>query len=93
MEWLLLVRRSPRVHSSWSLAACGRALPSEVSCSNCSDLYAIFSFLSGYKSRDSVPKLVEDYLSGYLKLDPFVTHHRPLEKINETFDMMHAGER
>ncbi|ELU18779.1 hypothetical protein CAPTEDRAFT_166096 [Capitella teleta] len=46
----------------------------------------------GWKSRDSVPKLVEDYVSGSLNLDPFVTHHRSLDKINETFDMMHSGE-
>jgi len=45
----------------------------------------------GYKSRDSVPKLVEEYLAGKLKLDEFVTGHRPLQGINEAFEDMHAG--
>jgi len=45
----------------------------------------------GYKSRDSVPKLVEDYLCGKIKLDEFVTGHQPLTGINEAFDDMHAG--
>merc|ERR1719461_973297 len=45
----------------------------------------------GYKSRDSVPKLVEEYLAGKLKLDEFVTGHRPLQEINEAFEDMHAG--
>lgn len=46
----------------------------------------------GYKSRDSVPKLVEEYLAGELKLDEFVTGHRPITGINEAFDDMHAGK-
>jgi len=45
----------------------------------------------GYKSRDSVPKLVEEYLAGEMKLDEFITGHMPLDKINEAFDDMHAG--
>ncbi|CBY20127.1 unnamed protein product [Oikopleura dioica] len=49
----------------------------------------------GYKSRDSVPKLVEEYLAGEMKLDEFITGHMPLDKINEVwnpaFDDMHAG--
>lgn len=46
----------------------------------------------GYKSRDSVPKLVEDYLAGRLKLDEFVTGHQPIQGINQAFDDMHAGK-
>ena len=46
----------------------------------------------GYKSRDSVPLLVEDYMSGKMKLDEFVTGHRPLEGINEAFHDMHVGD-
>ena len=46
----------------------------------------------GWKSRDSVPKLVEDYLSGDIKLDEFVTGHMQLTEINEAFDAMHAGK-
>lgn len=46
----------------------------------------------GWKSRDSVPKLVEDYISKKLKVDEFVTHTMPLEKIQEAFELMHAGK-
>ncbi|XP_073251197.1 alcohol dehydrogenase class-3-like [Porites lutea] len=46
----------------------------------------------GWKSCDSVPKLVEDYLAGKLKVDEFITHTMPLDKINEAFDLMHAGK-
>lgn len=46
----------------------------------------------GWKSRDSVPQLVEDYMKGVLKVDEFVTHSRSLEQINEAFDLMHGGE-
>ncbi|KAJ8318349.1 hypothetical protein KUTeg_003440 [Tegillarca granosa] len=46
----------------------------------------------GWKSRDSVPKLVDSYLNKEMKVDEFVTHTRPLDKINEAFDLMHAGQ-
>lgn len=46
----------------------------------------------GWKSRDSVPKLVEEYLRGEIKLDEFVTGHMPIEDINAAFDAMHAGK-
>ena len=48
---------------------------------------------TGYKSRDSVPRLVDDYLAGKVNVDEFITHNMPLEKINEAFDLMHAGKR
>ncbi|KAJ9600144.1 hypothetical protein L9F63_009554 [Diploptera punctata] len=46
----------------------------------------------GYKSRDSVPKLVDDYLNKKIMLDEFVTHSLVFEKINEAFDLLHAGK-
>ncbi|XP_038061819.1 alcohol dehydrogenase class-3-like [Patiria miniata] len=46
----------------------------------------------GYKSRDGVPQLVEDYLSGKVKVDEFITHHVNFDKINEAFDLLHAGK-
>lgn len=46
----------------------------------------------GYKSVDSVPKLVEEYLAGTFKIDEFITHNMDLAKINEAFDLMHKGE-
>lgn len=45
----------------------------------------------GYKSRDSVPSLVEDYLKGDLMVDEFVTAELPIEKVNEAFDAIHKG--
>ena len=56
-------------------------------------LHMKFHLLVGWKSRESVPKLVDAYMAGDMKVDPFVTHTRPLDKINEAFDLMHAGKR
>jgi len=50
------------------------------------------SAFGGYKSRDSVPKLVEDYMAGNMKIDEFITHHFPLGGINDAFKAMHDGE-
>lgn len=47
----------------------------------------------GYKSRESVPKLVELYMEKKLMVDEFVTFDLPFDKINEGFDLMHAGKR
>lgn len=47
----------------------------------------------GWKSRESVPKLVEEYLQKKLKLDEFISHTLPFEKLNEAFHLMHTGER
>lgn len=47
---------------------------------------------SGYKSVDSVPKLVEEYMNRRLKVDQFVTHTLPFDKISDGFDLMHAGK-
>lgn len=41
---------------------------------------------------ESVPKLVEDYMNKKLKVDEFVTHTLPFEKINEGFDLLHEGK-
>ncbi|XP_023016904.2 alcohol dehydrogenase class-3 Fdh [Leptinotarsa decemlineata] len=46
----------------------------------------------GWKSRDSVPKLVDEYMAKKLKLDEFVTHSLKFEEINEAFHLMHKGE-
>ncbi|XP_076443014.1 alcohol dehydrogenase class-3-like [Babylonia areolata] len=50
------------------------------------------SAFGGWKSRDSVPKLVESYMKGTLEVDKFVTFEMPLEEINDAFHKMHAGE-
>ncbi|CAL8112958.1 unnamed protein product [Orchesella dallaii] len=50
------------------------------------------SAFGGWKSRDSVPKLVDDYMAGKVLVDEFVTGELPLSRINEAFDLMHAGK-
>ncbi|KAM9412644.1 alcohol dehydrogenase class-3 chain H-like [Salvelinus alpinus] len=46
----------------------------------------------GWKSVESVPKLVIDYMNKKLKVDEFVTHTLPFDQINEGFDLLHAGK-
>jgi S-(hydroxymethyl)glutathione dehydrogenase/alcohol dehydrogenase len=31
-------------------------------------------------------------MRGEIKLDPYITHHMPLERINEAFELLHAGK-
>lgn len=51
------------------------------------------NYVPGWKSRDSVPKLVNQYLQKKLKLDEFISHSLNFEEINEAFHLMHTGER
>ncbi|CUM63490.1 uncharacterized protein PRCAT00001066001 [Priceomyces carsonii] len=46
----------------------------------------------GVKGRTQLPGIVDDYMEGKLKVDDFITHRHPLEKINTAFDDMHAGD-
>jgi S-(hydroxymethyl)glutathione dehydrogenase / alcohol dehydrogenase len=46
----------------------------------------------GAKGRTDVPKIVDWYMDGKIEIDPLVTHTMPLERINEAFDLMHAGK-
>ncbi|GAA5443360.1 S-(hydroxymethyl)glutathione dehydrogenase [Microbulbifer sp. NBRC 101763] len=46
----------------------------------------------GVKGRSELPDYVERYLAGEFKLDDFITHTMPLEKINHAFDLMHEGK-
>jgi S-(hydroxymethyl)glutathione dehydrogenase/alcohol dehydrogenase len=50
------------------------------------------SAFGGVKGRTQLPGMVEDAMRGDIDLDPFVTHTMPLERINEAFDLMHAGK-
>lgn len=52
-----------------------------------------FLCLLGWKSVENVPKLVAEYMSKKIKVDEFVTHTLPFDKINEAFELMHAGKR
>lgn len=46
----------------------------------------------GVKGRSQLPGIVDQYLSGKIKVDEMVTHTMPLEDINKAFDLMHEGE-
>ena len=50
------------------------------------------SAFGGVRGRTQVPKFVDQYMSGRIKLDEYVTETRPLEEINTALDKMHAGE-
>ncbi|WP_226642635.1 S-(hydroxymethyl)glutathione dehydrogenase/class III alcohol dehydrogenase [Microbulbifer variabilis] len=46
----------------------------------------------GVKGRSELPDYVNRYLAGEFKLDDFITHTMPLDKINEAFELMHKGK-
>ncbi|MFA7438021.1 S-(hydroxymethyl)glutathione dehydrogenase/class III alcohol dehydrogenase [Castellaniella sp.] len=46
----------------------------------------------GVKGRSQLPGMVEEAMRGDIDLAPFVTHTLPLERINEAFELMHAGQ-
>jgi S-(hydroxymethyl)glutathione dehydrogenase/alcohol dehydrogenase len=50
------------------------------------------SAFGGVKGRTQVPKFVDQYMSGRIKLDEYVTVKMPLEDINDAFQKMHEGE-
>jgi S-(hydroxymethyl)glutathione dehydrogenase/alcohol dehydrogenase len=45
----------------------------------------------GARGRTDVPRIVDWYMDGKIRIDPLITHTLPLERINEAFDLMHAG--
>uniref|UniRef100_A0A183BLM0 S-(hydroxymethyl)glutathione dehydrogenase n=1 Tax=Globodera pallida TaxID=36090 RepID=A0A183BLM0_GLOPA len=50
------------------------------------------SSFGGWKSRDQIPLLVQQYLRGELKLDEFITHTFTFAEINKAFECMKKGE-
>ena len=46
----------------------------------------------GARGRTDVPRIVDWYMDGKINIDDLITHKLPLERINEGFDLMHAGE-
>ena len=50
------------------------------------------SAFGGVKGRSQLPGYVDQYLSGELKVDEFITYTMPLEEINNAFDLMHEGK-
>jgi S-(hydroxymethyl)glutathione dehydrogenase/alcohol dehydrogenase len=45
----------------------------------------------GARGRTDVPRIVDWYMNGKIEIDPMITHLLPLNRINEAFDLMHAG--
>ena len=45
----------------------------------------------GARGRTDVPKIVDWYMAGKIEIDSLITHKLPLSRINEAFDLMHAG--
>ncbi|MCS5710390.1 S-(hydroxymethyl)glutathione dehydrogenase/class III alcohol dehydrogenase [Candidatus Berkiella aquae] len=50
------------------------------------------SAFGGARGRTDVPKIVDWYMDGKIKIDDLITHQLPLKNINEAFDLMHAGK-
>jgi S-(hydroxymethyl)glutathione dehydrogenase/alcohol dehydrogenase len=46
----------------------------------------------GARGRSDVPRIVDWYMDGKIRIDPLITHVLPLERINEAFELMHAGQ-
>ena len=45
----------------------------------------------GARGRTDVPKIVDWYMDRKIAIDPLITHKLPLDRINEAFELMHAG--
>jgi S-(hydroxymethyl)glutathione dehydrogenase/alcohol dehydrogenase len=50
------------------------------------------SAFGGARGRTDVPKIVDWYMEGKIRIDELITHTMPLDKINDAFHLMHEGE-
>jgi S-(hydroxymethyl)glutathione dehydrogenase/alcohol dehydrogenase len=50
------------------------------------------SAFGGARGRTDVPKIVDWYMDGKIRIDELITHTMPLDKINDAFHLMHEGE-
>lgn len=50
------------------------------------------SAFGGARGRTDVPTIVDWYMEGKINIDDLITHQMPLEKINDAFALMHAGQ-
>jgi S-(hydroxymethyl)glutathione dehydrogenase / alcohol dehydrogenase len=50
------------------------------------------SAFGGVKGRTQLPGYVDRYLGGEIKIDEMISEVLPLDKINDAFEMMHAGK-
>ncbi|MGF1543365.1 MAG: S-(hydroxymethyl)glutathione dehydrogenase/class III alcohol dehydrogenase [Parvularculaceae bacterium] len=46
----------------------------------------------GARGRTDVPKIVDWYMDGKINIDDLITHKMPLDRINDAFALMKAGE-
>ena len=46
----------------------------------------------GARGRTDVPKIVDWYMEGKIRIDELITHKLRLEEINTAFDLMHEGK-
>jgi len=46
----------------------------------------------GMRGRTDVPRIVDWYMDGRIDIDSLITHVLPIDRINEAFDLMHAGD-
>ena len=46
----------------------------------------------GTRGRSQLPGMVDQYMSGEIKVDECITYTMPLEDINRAFDLMHEGK-
>jgi S-(hydroxymethyl)glutathione dehydrogenase/alcohol dehydrogenase len=50
------------------------------------------SAFGGARGRTDVPRIVDWYMEKKINIDDLITHSMPLDRINDAFDLMHAGE-
>lgn len=50
------------------------------------------SAFGGVKGRTELPGIVDRYMQGEFKLDDFISFTMGLDRINDAFDLMHAGK-
>ena len=50
------------------------------------------SAFGGTRGRTQLPRYVDQYMSGRIKIDELITATLPLDQINHAFDQMHAGD-
>ena len=46
----------------------------------------------GARGRTDVPKIVDWYMEGRIRIDELITHAMTIDRINDAFDLMHRGE-
>jgi S-(hydroxymethyl)glutathione dehydrogenase / alcohol dehydrogenase len=49
------------------------------------------SAFGGVRGRSELPGMVDEAMRGEIDLDPYITYRMPLERINDAFDLLHAG--